>query len=211
MSNQIENKNINVVAICGSLRKNSYTKFALDIALKGATEIGVNTKLIDLKEYDLGFCDGRSDTETYPEDVHKLRKEISEAQGIILGTPEYHASFSGVLKNALDFMSFKEIEGKMIGLVGISGGTMGATNALNSLRNIGRQLHAWVIPQQVSIPSAWKSFNDVGQLNDEQLEERLSEIGRQVARFSSLHNSEQAQDFLRAWEGAPFNPGGKKN
>ncbi len=43
-------------------------------------------------------------------------EEVAGAQGIILGTPEYHGSFSGVLKNALDLMGFDEFEGKMIGL-----------------------------------------------------------------------------------------------
>jgi len=207
---QIEQKEIYVTAICGSLREKSYTRLALNIALKGAEQIGVKTKLIDLRDYDLGFCDGRSDTSTYPPDVHKLKAEIKGSHGIIIGTPEYHASFSGVLKNALDFMSFEELEGKMIGLVGVSGGVMGATNALNSLRNIGRQLHAWVIPQQTSIPSVYNKFDKDKNLIDKQIEERLILVGQQVARFSSLHNSEQAQEFLQAWEGAPFNPGGKK-
>ena len=49
--------------------------------------------------------------------LHRLRKEVKEAHGIIVGTPEYHGSLSGVLKNALDLMSFDEIEGKMMGLV----------------------------------------------------------------------------------------------
>lgn len=198
------------MAICGSLRDVSFTRLSLNKALEGASEFGVDTQLIDLRKFDLGFCDGRSDSSTYPEDVHQLKQKVSEAQGIILGTPEYHASFSGVIKNALDFMSFNEFEGKMVGLIGVSGGMMGATNALNSLRNIGRQLHAWVIPQQVSIPSAHNAFDSSGKLTDKNLEERLLELGRNVAQFSTLINSKQAIEFLEAWEGAPQNPGAKK-
>ena len=85
---------------------------------------------------------------------------------------------------------------------------MGATNALNSLRNIGRALHAWLIPEQVSIPQAWKVFDETGNIDDGNLEKRLKEVGRNVARFAFLHSSEQAQEFMRAWEGAPLNPGG---
>jgi NAD(P)H-dependent FMN reductase len=94
--------------------------------------------------------------------------------------------------------------------VGVSGGALGAVNALNSLRTIGRALHAWVVPEQASIPEAWKVFDESGNLTDSALEERVKEVGRQVARVAYLHKSEHAQEFLRAWEGAPVNPGGSK-
>ena len=200
-----------VVGLCGSIRRGSYTRMAVQIALQGAQEVGAQTQLIDLKGYHLLFCDGKEDESTYPEDVFKLRREVSQAQGIILGKPEYHGSFSGVLKNAIDLMGFNEIEGKMIGLVGVSGGALGAVNALSSLRTIGRALHAWVVPEQASIPEAWKVFDESGHLQDSALEKRVKEVGRQVARFAYLHKSEKAQEFLRAWEGAPMNPGGNKD
>ncbi len=199
---------ISVVGICGSIRSGSYTRMALKIALEGAQEVGVQTQLIDLRDYDLVFCDGKEDESAYPEDVFKLRREVKQAGGIILGTPEYHGGFSGVLKNALDLMGFDEIEGKMIGLVGVSGGAMGAANALDSLRTIGRALHAWLIPEQASIPEAWKVFDESGKMKNADLEHRVREVGRKVARFAYLHTSEKAQEFLRAWEGAPINPGG---
>lgn len=199
---------ISVVGICGSIRSGSYTRMALKIALEGAQEVGVQTQLIDLRDYHLVFCDGKEDESAYPEDVFKLRREVKQARGIILGTPEYHGGFSGVLKNALDLMGFDEIEGKMIGLVGVSGGAMGAANALDSLRTIGRALHAWLIPEQASIAEAWKVFDESGKMKNADLEDRVREVGRKVARFAYLHTSEKAQEFLRAWEGAPMNPGG---
>lgn len=197
---------VRIAGICGSLRPGSYTRLAVQIALQGAAGVGAQTELIDLGEYDLVFCDGVGGG--YPEDVHRLREAVRTAQGFVLGTPIYHGSFSGVLKNALDLMGFREMEGKMIGLVGIAGGRAGAINALDSLRAVGRALHAWVLPEQVSIPEAWKAFDAAGDLKDPELEQRLLEVGRQVARFAYLHNSEQAMEFLEAWERAPANPGG---
>jgi NAD(P)H-dependent FMN reductase len=197
-----------VAGICGSLRKGSFTRMALHVALAGAKEAGARTRLIDLSEYHLIFCDGKEDESGYPKDVFTLREEVRAAQGIILATPEYHGGYSGVLKNALDLMGFEEFEGKMLGLVGVSGGGMGAFGAMNNLRAVGRALHAWVIPEQASIPEAYKVFDASGTLKDSALEKRLKEVGRQVARFAYLHTSEQAQEFLRAWEGAPVNPGG---
>ena len=201
---------IHVVGICGSLREGSFTRMALEIALSSASEKGAKTELIDLRNYQLNFCDGNKHESAMPPDALKLREKVRRAQGIILGTPEYHGSFSGVLKNALDLMGFNEFEGKMLGLIGISGGEMGALNALNSLRTVGRSLHAWTIPQQAAIPNAWKVFNPDGTIKDEKLEKRVKEVGEQVARFAYLHTSEKAQEFLRLWEAAPDNPGGAK-
>ena len=196
---------IRVAGICGSLRPGSYTRMALNIALRGAAEVGGTATLIDLRDYGLPFCDG-SNTDA-PPGLLRLQHDVGAADGIILGTPEYHGSFSGVLKNALDLLGFDEFEGKMVGLVGVSGGAMGAADGLHALRNVGRALHAWVIPQQASIPEAWKVFDDAGNVKARELEDRLRDVGRQVTRFARLHKCEQAIDFLKQWETAPANPG----
>jgi NAD(P)H-dependent FMN reductase len=153
-------KYIKVVALCGSLREISYTRFALSIALEEAKKVGAQISLIDLRDYNLPFCQEKQVDDLLSKDVFKLREKIKSAHGIILGTPEYHGSFSGVIKNAIDLMGFKEFESKMIGLIGVAGGSLGAINALNGLRAIGRQLHAWVIPDQVSIPRASQVFSE---------------------------------------------------
>ncbi|OLS24446.1 MAG: FMN-dependent NADPH-azoreductase [Candidatus Heimdallarchaeota archaeon LC_2] len=113
-----------------------------------------------------------------------------------------------MLKNLLDLLGFEEFQGKLIGLVGVSGGSLGATNTLNGLRTIGRQLHGWVLPDQVSIPRASSAFNESGELNDKNLEARLIGVGKEVAKFAFLHNSKEALQFLEDWEKAPSNPGG---
>ena len=199
---------IRVIGINGSLREGSHTRKAIALALDGAKELGAEVRLIDLREYDLVFCDGSKREGERAPDVLRLREEVARAAGIILGTPEYHGSYSGVLKNALDLMGFDEFGGKIVGLIGTSGGAMGAANALNNLRLVGRSLHAWVVPHQVSAPQAWKQFDEAGRISDELLAERLREVGRQVARFAYLHHSKQSQEFLRLWEEAPANPGG---
>jgi NAD(P)H-dependent FMN reductase len=203
------NTPIRIVAICGSLRANSHTRKALQLTLAGAAELGAETQLLDLRDYDLVFCDGDTADEDLPESVKRLKHEVQQAHGILLGTPEYHGGYSGVLKNALDLMGFAQFEGKMIGLIGVAGGRMGAINSLTSLRAVGRALHAWVLPDEVSISQAGQQFAADGSLKDPQLADRVRNLGRQVARFAYLHNSQQALDFLRAWEEAPYNPGGE--
>ena len=199
---------VRVVGICGSLRTGSYTRMALTIALQGAEEAGAQTQLIDLRDYQLMFCDG-GDSEKLPKDVVRLRDEVKRAHGIILATPEYHGGYSGVLKNSLDLMGFDEFEGKMLGLVGVSAGSMGALGALNALRSVGRAVHAWVVPEQAGVPHVDDVFDEKGNCKDKSVEKRLRAVGRQVAKFASLHNSEQAREFLKLWEAATENPGGE--
>jgi FMN reductase len=197
---------IRVVGLAGSLRLGSYTKMAVQIALSGAAGAGATTAMLDLNDYNLALTD--LDRRNTPPNVLQLRRDVSAADGIILGTPEYHGGYSGTLKHALDLMGFDEFEGKMIGLVGVSGGILGAANALNGLRTIGRSLHAWVVPKQVSVPRAWDQFSEDGTLNNPRLDSALREVGIQVARFAFLHKFSETENFLDIWQNAPENPGG---
>ena len=192
---------IRVVGICGSLRSGSCTRMAVRMALEGVQEAGAEAVLVDPRELDLAFCDGESDEGAYPAGVSRLRETVGKAHGLILGSPEYHGSFSGVLKNTLDLMGSDQLGGKIVGLVGVSGGQMGAAGALSGLRQICRSVHAWVIPHQASIPRAREQFDGAGQLTDKGLEDRLKEVGRQVARYAFLHNDPSIQQILTDWEG----------
>jgi len=200
---------LHIVGIVGSLRQGSHTRQAVKIALQGAEEMGATTHLIDLRNYDLPLCDGEHDQVDGFPDALRLKAEVSAAQGVILGSPDYHGSFSGVLKNALDLMGFDEFGGKVMGLVGVSGGALGAVNALNDLRKVGRSLHAWVAPQQATVPQASRHFAADGRLDDPDYEKRLQEVGREVARFAYLLTSKETRTFLELWENAMPNPGGE--
>lgn len=209
MSNQ-SLSTIRVVGVSGSLREKSYTRMAVAIALQGASDLGAETRLLDLREYGLSFSEEEFESKIPSPGVARMRQDFKAAHGIILGTPEYHGSFSGILKYALDLMGFEEFGGKMVGLVAVSGGALGGANALAGLRTVGRALHAWVVPEQVSISEGWRVFDADGRIKDARLENALKEIGRQVARFAFLHLSEQAREFLKAWESAQPNPGGHR-
>lgn len=191
-----ERERIKVVGLCGSLREGSFTRLVVQLALDGAGEVGAETSLIDLNDYQLGFCKG---PQPCPDDVNRMRRQVREAQGLILGTPEYHGSYSGVLKNALDLMGFEEFENKMVGLVGVGGGRLGASNALNHLRTVCRVLHSWVIPLEASVPRARHAFEE-GILSDAPLADRLREIGRRVARYAYLHHGEAPLADLAGWD-----------
>ena len=191
---------VQISGICGSLGKRNTTNMALNVALRGASEFRASTSLIELNDYELVFF-GKVDEKEYPPDVFRLRQEIKKSNGIILGTPEYYGSLSGALKNMFDLMGFEEFAGKIIGLIGVAGGQMGALGSLNAMRSIGRNLHTWVIPQEVSIADSRKAISEDGEILDPALEERLLDIGRQVVQFATLQQAIQKYDFMRHWEG----------
>jgi NAD(P)H-dependent FMN reductase len=130
------------VAVAGSLRDESYTRLGLDHALRGADAAGGRTRLLDLRDYDLPPLDADRDEQG---DSAVFTAAIREADSVLLGTPVYHGSYSGVLKNALDYCGFDEFEHTTVGLLAVAGGAFPVT-ALEHLRSVGRALNAWVMP-----------------------------------------------------------------
>jgi NAD(P)H-dependent FMN reductase len=203
---QVEPIEIRVVGLAGSLRAESATRTAVNYALRGAEEEGAKTWLLDLAGYKLPFV-GDDWDETRKEAVSRFRSALQASDGMIIGSPEIHGSVSGVLKSALDLAGYDEFEGKMIGLVGVAGGRMGATETLSHMRTIGRSLHAWVVPAQVSIGDSGVAFDSMGNPTNPEVGNRLKSVGRQVAHFALLHKCERQTQFLKEWEGAPANDG----
>jgi NAD(P)H-dependent FMN reductase len=169
---------VKIVGIGGSLRANSYSYQALELAIKGVAQLGATVQILDLRQMTLPFCQGSGDYEDYP-DVARLRETVKAADGLILATPEYHGSISGVLKNALDLMSFEHLENKVVGAISVLGGENNS-NALNDLRLISRWVHAWVIPEQIAIGRAWQAFDEQGQIKNEKLRNRFNSFAQSL-------------------------------
>jgi FMN reductase len=165
---------VKIVGIAGSLRAESYSQMALKIAAQKVQDLGAEVKILDLRQMDLPFCNGGDEYPNHP-DVKLMQEAVRAADGLILVSPEYHGSVSGVLKNALDLMSFDQLSGKVAGFITILGGQSNS-NALNDLRVILRWVHAWAIPEQVAIGQAWKSFTPDGKIADEKLTQRLDQF-----------------------------------
>ncbi|MEM9136340.1 MAG: NADPH-dependent FMN reductase [Cyanobacteria bacterium P01_F01_bin.42] len=167
-----------IVGIGGSLRTESYSMRMLDLAIARVQKLGADVEILDLRKMNLPFCDGGDNYPDHP-DVKVLKETIQEASGLILATPEYHGSVSGVLKNALDLMSFRELSGKVTGLISVLGGQPNS-NALNDMRVIMRWVHAWVIPEQIAVGQVWQAFDAEGGLKDEKLDQRLDKFAESL-------------------------------
>ena len=196
------NDSIRITGVCGSLSADGATRKALEIALKGAAEYNAETALLELRDFNLVFY-GSVPQDEYPPDVIQLRQALKDSQGIILATPEYHGSLTGALKNMLDLMSIEDFETKIIGLVGVAGGDIGAINSLNTMKTICRNLHCWVLPQEVSIANSAQTFDDDGTVKDPAIEERLLNVGRQVVKFASVQQRVQQDEFMKMWKTLP--------
>ena len=178
---------VKIVGIIGSLRTDSYSALALQQAIARVKALGAEVEILDLRNMTLPFCDGGSEYPDYP-DVEVLQETVKAADGLILATPEYHGGISGVLKNALDLMSFEHLSGKVVGSISVLGGQPNS-NALNSLRIIVRWVHGWVIPEQIAVGQAWQAFDSEGKLKDEKLSQRFDAFAQ-----SLVDNTTKLQD-----------------
>jgi len=173
---------VTAVAIAGSLRAESHTRTALGHALDAAEAAGADAELLDLRTFELPPLNPDADEQG---DSAAFARRVREADAILLGTPMYHGSYSGVLKNALDHCGFDEFEGKTVGLLGVSGGSFPIT-ALDHLRSVCRALDAWVLPHQAAVPRASSAFQ-AGDFVDESVEKRVATLGRRVVEYATIH------------------------
>ncbi|WGF90566.1 NADPH-dependent FMN reductase [Marinivivus vitaminiproducens] len=159
---------LTLLGISGSLRRGSYSTKLLKAARRLAPE-GVQVDLFDLAPIPLYNDDVRA--EGLPEPVQALREAIRAADGLILATPEYNHSFSGVLKNAIDWASRppeQPFDGKPIGLISSSPGPLGGVRAFQALRLVFPFLNGRVLNRPaVSVGQVNTRFAEDGTLTDD--------------------------------------------
>lgn len=178
---QTDARDPTVVALCGSLRDRSTTRIALETALAAAREAGASTELHDIREYDLPPLKGADGPVP---DAERLREQVAAADSVLIGTPNYHGSYSGSLKNALDYCGRDEFADTTVGLLEVAGGEFPGT-ALVHLRTVSRTLNAWTLPTEVAIPEAHATVGDDG-IREETLAERTRQLGRELVEYAGV-------------------------
>ncbi|WP_049928961.1 NADPH-dependent FMN reductase [Halopiger goleimassiliensis] len=180
-----------VLAVSGSLRDESYTRTALRYVLDAADERGAETTLLDLREYDLPVYDPDIEDQG---DAAAATRLVREADAVALGTPVYHGSYSGALKNFHDYCGFDEYEDTTVGLLAAAGGgSYGST--LDHLRITVRGVHGWVLPHQVGLRNASSKFEadpdaiDGRRFRDPSLQERVEKLGRSLVEYAFIEPS----------------------
>lgn len=153
---------VKIVLIQSSLRPDARTAVVIAETAKVLHHLGVDYQIVDLRDYNLPFCDGRSLTsyfEEYP-DVRYLHELMETADGYIFGYPVYLYTISGVLKNFLDILG-KSTSGKYFGIIANAGGK---NNYMSSNDLINFMLYDFnataVMPQVYSYKSHFRQLPD---------------------------------------------------
>jgi len=170
-------KTINILGIAGSLRKGSYNKQLLLIA-KSILPEDMTMKIHDISNIPLYNAD--VEMENIPVAVQDLKKEIARADGVLIATPEYNRSISGVMKNVIDWASTpaktSPLPGKPVAIIG-AGGRLGTAYAQAHLRQVVVANNMLVMNKpEVMIRYAAKQFDEIGNLLDKKYVELLSRL-----------------------------------
>jgi len=178
-----------IVGLGGTVRPGSSSERALVVALATAEAAGARTELFggaflaELPIYN------PHDPFAGPE-MHRFLSTISAADGVIVSTPGYHGSISGVVKNALDSLEGLSgdtrpyFDGRAVGCIVSAGGAQAAGSTLAALRSIIHALRGWPTPYGACL-GASGLFDDTGAFADPRDLWQVETVAQQVVDFAS--------------------------
>jgi len=180
-------KTLNVICICGSLRKGSYNRMIMNLLPGWAPQGLTITEATPFTEFPIYNADVQNST-GFPAPVQKLAEAVRAADGVIFVSPEYNYSIPGGLKNAIDWVSRvpnQPFAGKPIALISAAAGILGGGRMQYDLRRCMIFLDALTMNKpEVFIGGAMQKFDDkTGQLKDEQA---VGFIKQQLAAFAKF-------------------------
>jgi chromate reductase, NAD(P)H dehydrogenase (quinone) len=168
---------LSILGFAGSLRQGSYNKAILKAAQE-MTPSGANLEIFDLA----GIPLFNQDLESQPvEKVKEFKAAIRAADALLIATPEYNYSMSGVLKNALDCASRpygdNALDGKPVAMMGASVGMLGTARAQYHLRQscVFLNMYPLNLPE-VMVPFASEKVDNAGRLTDTKTREKIGEL-----------------------------------
>ena len=183
-----------IVGIGGSAMPRSSTEQALDLALGAAAETGAEVRrfggevLAALPHY---LTPGSATSA----DAAEMIAAIRAADGLIVASPGYHGSISGIVKNAIDYLEETSrdarpyLDGLPVGLIVTAAGWQATGSTLATMRSIVHALRGWPTPLGAAINTSGGIFRD-GVCQDEGAAAQLALVGRQVAQFARLRRSD---------------------
>ena len=193
-----------IVGIGGTVRAGSSSELALRFSLKAAEEEGALTRLIAGEDLVLPMYapeNRREDPRS-----QRLVELLRDADGVIVASPGYHGSLSGLVKNALDYtedMRTDErpyFEGRAVGSIVCAAGWQAVGTTLTALRSIIHALRGWPTPVGVGINTSTRAFDENGDCLDPAVAGQLRLVAKQVVEFARLRSldAECAPPLARA-------------
>ena len=183
-----------IVGIGGTVRSPSSSERVLTAALAAAEAAGARTQLFGGEILSRLPIFNPADPGEPPE-RSALVEAVRNASGVIVATPGYHGSLSGLIKNALDSLEPLRddprpyLDGRAVGCIVVADGWQACGSALASLRAIVHALRGWPTPLGATLNSALQPFDSAGALREARDAMQVETVARQVV------------DFARAWQG----------
>jgi NAD(P)H-dependent FMN reductase len=170
---------LKVLAVIGSLHKASVTRVVVQMVADDLSAVGCSVDVLDLQKEPLPLYNPDSSA-TLPEYL-TIQPRVEAADVVILGTPDYHGSFSGSLKNFLDHF-WTEFCGKLFAHI-VASHEKGLT-VLDQMRTVARQCYAWTLPYGISFAEKTDVAN--GHVTNPLLQKRLEMFVRDIRVYGHL-------------------------
>lgn len=183
----LANKKLKILGFAGSLRKGSYNK----ALLRAASELlpsNTTMEVFEIEGIPLFNQDAENDI---PTKVIEFKSKIREADALLISTPEYNYSVSGVLKNSIDWASRpygdNPFDGKPVAIMSTSIGMLGGARAQYHLRQMFVFLNMYPLNSpEVVVPFAQDKFDATGKLIDENTRKFLTQLLGRLADWTNL-------------------------
>jgi FMN reductase len=178
-----------VVGVGGTLRTGSSTELAIQVCLAESQRAGAET--VFLGGADIVFPHYNPHETFRTIEAKRFVDLLRQCDGLIIGSPGYHGSISGLVKNALDYAEDLRddtrvyLERRAVGCVACGAGWQTIGSTLAALRSIIHALRGWPTPMGAGVNTSTKIFDKDGRCTDQAGEQQLKIVGRQVAEFAS--------------------------
>jgi FMN reductase len=181
-----------IVGVGGTTRPNSSSELALRVALAAAEAMGAATRLVAGPDLPVEPYDPTR-PERSPQAL-ALVAAMRAADGLIIASPGYHGSISGLVKNALDFTEDMRgdarpyFDGRAVGVIVSAEGAQALGSTLAAIRSIIHALRGWPTPYAALVNASQKPFDADGKPTTE-VEAALSLVGAQVTEFARMRRA----------------------
>ncbi|GAA97614.1 uncharacterized protein L969DRAFT_75086 [Mixia osmundae IAM 14324] len=174
-----------ILVLFGSLRERSFSKLTAYEAARILDRIGA-----DVRVYDPTGLPMKDEISVEHEKVQELRALSLWSDGHFWCSPEQHGTMTAVFKNQIDWIplstgSVRPTQGRTLGLCQVNGGSQ-SFNTVNLLRQLGRWMRMWTIPNQSSIPKAWTQFDKSDRLMPSGNRDRLVDVCEELVKATIL-------------------------
>lgn len=180
-----------VVGIGGTTRPGSSTEKAVRFALGACEAEGATTTFFGGAEIAALPPYAPENPDRTPE-ARRLVEELRRADGIVLGSPGYHGSVSGLVKNAIDYTEDMREDarpyfaGRAVGCIATGAGWQGTVTTLEAIRSIVHALRGWPTPLGAAINTSAPVFDGAGTPTDERVAFQLTTVAQEVMHFARM-------------------------